>query len=112
MGVQKQRVNLDNIFSIANSWDLNGKLKYMERINNCGYKTVIFTDGIPVKNGIDINQIPLFSKNKKAGKLAPVLMNFAPWKTHRHYEELFDPVDFLDGGNIGNQSIRSGLTNS
>lgn len=41
---RKRRIRFENIYVLANSWDLQGNREYAERILKCGFKTVIFSD--------------------------------------------------------------------
>ena len=42
---RRKRVNLENVFVIANTWNMHDDIRLIERITKTKYKTVIFTDG-------------------------------------------------------------------
>lgn len=92
---RKKRINYDNIYIIANSWNLHENKKLIERIGRLKYKKVVFTYK-------DYNKkycIPLkgdFWKVDERGIVRPNLTDFIPNSAYRYFEKIFDFVEFIN----------------
>lgn len=93
---RRKRVNFDNIYVIANSWNLHNDIDNIKKIAMCPYKTVVFsTIDVPFDNVILLNGEgwKLDSRNI----LRPNLTDDVPGKSYKYFEKLFDYVSWLNG---------------
>lgn len=90
------RIDLSNVFVIANSWNCGYSSETIVKIAGCGYPTVVFTD---VDYEID-NQIllkgTLFRQDDRR-IVRPNLTDYSP-SGLRYFEEMFDFVGWLNSG--------------
>ena len=92
---RRKRVNLENVFVIANTWNMHDNNRLIERITKTKYKTVIFTDGnYPFKECIKLKG-DFWTKDKR-GIIRPNLTDYDKYTGYKYYEEQFDFVDWLN----------------
>lgn len=95
---RRQRVNLNNVFVIANSWNLFDDKQLIERLCNTKYKTLIFvTEDCNIDNEKCLTLKGNFWKKDKRGIVRPNLTDYMPRKAIRYYESMFDFVDWFNG---------------
>lgn len=93
---RKARVNLNNLFIIANAWNLNYDSNLIKRFNNIEYPKVLFSD-----RDLEIDCQCLLTGERwylnDRGVLKPNLTDWAP-NGLRYFENVFDFVSWLNNG--------------
>lgn len=96
---RKNRINFENIFVIANSWNLHGNKVLIRQILNTGYRTICFAFG----NLGDINCIQLkedFWELDVRGIIRPNITDYKPSSYKRYFEDYIDIVNWINGDSI------------
>lgn len=93
---RKQRVNLENIFVIGNTWNFRGCEDQIGELADCGYPTVIFTNDQQYSGDSFIVLKEDFWKLDARGILRPNITDFIPGSHKRYFEERFDFVKWLN----------------
>ena len=92
---RKQRVNLDNIYVIANTWNLHERQDLIDRLCKTGYKTIIFTLN-------KYNKAECFQLKGKywyvddRNIVRPNLTDKIPNSPYRYYEKFWDFVTWIN----------------
>ena len=95
---RRERVNLNNVFVIANAWDMDDDPALMEKLVRASdYKTIVFSDKEYSFPGC-FHLPGGFWKRDAEGLLHPNPMDFIPGSYKRYFEEFFDFVDWLNHG--------------
>lgn len=91
---RRLRVNLDNVFVVANTWNLENDPELVERVCSCGYPTVVFSD--EEWNDPRVVRLPgdIWVRDDR-GIVRP---NLTDWDERglRHFERFFDFVGWLN----------------
>lgn len=92
---RKKRVNYNNIYVIANTWNLHENAELVQRLCNTKYKTIIFTT-----QDYDEQQCYKLPGNSWEtdcrGIVRPNLTDYPKGSFNRYFEEFFDFVDWLN----------------
>jgi len=92
---RRKRINLDNVFVIANTWNLHDNEQLIKRLTETKYKTVILTDGdYPFKECIKLKG-DFWAKDKR-GIIRPNVTDFDKYTGYKYYEEQFDFINWLN----------------
>ena len=93
---RRKRVNLDNVYVIATSWNLNNDISLAKRIVESPFRTVVFSS----EKWNDLpNCVALsgsFWKIDKRGIVRPNLTDYKEDKIHYYFEEQFDFIKWLN----------------
>jgi len=92
---RRKRVNLDNVYVIANSWNLHDKVDLIERLIKTKYKTVIFSE--KKYNYSECIQLPGdFWQLDNRYIIRPNITDYIPGSNYRYFEKFFDFVKWLN----------------
>ena len=95
---RRKRVNLSNVYVIANSWNLHENEELIKRISNLKYKTVIFTyHSFKNDKCIDLNEH--YWTEDKRNIVRPNLTDRMPLSVYKYFEKKFDFVKWLNSDN-------------
>lgn len=92
---RKKRINYNNIYVMANSWNLHDDEELIRRLCNVQYKTIIFTEK-------DFDETKCFKLpgeiwyKDERGIVRPNITDFIPYSCWRHFETFFDFVAWLN----------------
>lgn len=92
-----ERVHQDNIFVIANTWDLQGKKELVDRICNCKYPSVVLSYGESYNQDNCIRFIGDEYYLDNNGVLKPDIFHVGSKSCLSPFEKRFDFVSFLNG---------------
>lgn len=92
---RRKRVNLNNVYVIANSWNLHENEELIKRLSNTKYKTVIFTYK-SYKNDKCIDLDEDYWRKDKRNILRPNLTDRMPSSAYKYFEKKFDFVKWLN----------------
>lgn len=92
---RRKRVNLNNVYVIANSWNLHDNENYIERLCHTKYKTIIFTlKEYPFKECIKLKGKKWKLDNR--GIVRPNLTDNMGISGYKYYEKQFDFISWLN----------------
>lgn len=95
---RKHRVNVDNVFVIGNSWNLQSDVGLVRRLSKIKYKTIIFTtDDCFIDNGkcVKLSDKVAWKKDLR-GIVRPNLTDYVGVSAKRYYEIMFDFVGWFN----------------
>lgn len=93
---RKKRINLSNVFVIANTWNFRGCEDQIKNLLSCRYPTVIFTNEQHYHGEQFIVLEESFWQLDQRGILRPNITDFMPHSHKRYFEEKFDFVRWLN----------------
>ena len=99
---RRTRVNFDNLYIMANSWNTHGKKELIDRIGflgdmgGGGHPTVIFTLAGEKYNNKCVELPGVFWKLDNRGIVRPNITDINPKTGYRYFEEFFDFVTWLN----------------
>lgn len=92
---RRKRVNLDNIYVIANTWNLHNRIDLIERLTKLKYKTIIFSE--KKYDYPQCFQLPGdFWKLDNRHILRPNITDNIPGSNYKYFEKFFDFVKWLN----------------
>lgn len=92
---RRKRVNLDNIFVISCSWDLHERPDLIKRVAECKYPKVIFTlDEYEYDSCVRLDGTKWTRDDN--GKVKPALTSYDGNTAKRHFEDVFDFVEWIN----------------
>lgn len=92
---RRKRVDLNNVYVIANTWNLHNRIDLIERLLNTAYKTIIFSlQKYTYENCI--NLIGDFWYEDERGIVRPNLTDREKHSFKRYFEDQFDFVTWLN----------------
>lgn len=95
---RRKRVNLSNVYVIANSWNLHENEEWIMRLSNLKYKTVIFTyQSFKTDKCIDLNED--YWQKDEHNIVRPNLTDRMPLSVYKYFEKKFDFVEWLNSAN-------------
>lgn len=92
---RSSRVNLDNIYVIANTWNLHDRTDLIERLVKLQYKTIIFSEkDYPYKECFKLpgNEWKLDERHI----IRPNITDNIPGSNYKYFERFFDFVKWLN----------------
>lgn len=92
---RRKRVNLNNVYVIANSWNLHENEDLIKRLSNLKYKTVIFTYQ-SYKNEKCIDLTESYWTKDIRNIVRPNLTDRMPYSAYKYFEKKFDFVKWLN----------------
>lgn len=95
---RKKRVNYDNIFVCANSWNLHQKKELIEEVCRLPYPTVCFTFGNLVSSSNCVEITGEEYRLDERGIIRPNITDIKNKSYKRNYEYYFDFVKWLNQG--------------
>ena len=96
---RRKRIDFNNIYVIATSWNLLEKKALIKRVNDCKYPNVIFTyDKYIYSNCVHLKGNKW--KKDERGFVKPALPNYSENGYIRNFEEQFDFVKWINTGNV------------
>ncbi len=94
---RRERVDYDNIYVIATSWNLHEDIKLIKRIEQCKYPKVIFTyEKYNLPNCVYLKGDKW--KKDKRGLVRPAIPNYSENAYIRNFEELFNFPKWINYG--------------
>ncbi len=94
---RRERIDYNNIYVIATSWNLHESAELIERIGKCGYPNVIFTyEKYDLPNCVYLKGDKW--KKDKRGFVKPAIPNYSKNGYIRNFEELFDFPKWINYG--------------
>ena len=98
---RRKRVNTENLFVIANSWNLHNNKELAKRIVECPYKTILFSleDWSDLPNCVSLKGN--YWETDSRGVVRPNLTDLKPKGCHYYFEEQFDFIKWLNEGMRG-----------
>ncbi len=91
---RRVRANLDNVFVVANTWNLGNNSAFVKKVCSCGYPTVVFSD----EEWNDPRVVTLPGDIWMRDDRGIVRPNLTDWDEGglRHFERFFDFVGWLN----------------
>lgn len=101
---RKARINYNNIFVIANSWNMKENKSWMQRIDKCKYKSIVFTySREDLKNEVMLKG-DFWTKDER-GIVRPNITDIIPGTCKRYYEKQIDIIKWLNGESVDESKI-------
>ena len=92
---RRVRANLNNIYVIANTWNLHDKVNLIERLTKLPYKTIIFSE--KKYDFKECFQLPGSEwKLDERHIVRPNITDYVPGSCYKYFERFFDFVKWLN----------------
>ena len=92
---RRKRVNFDNMYIIANTWNLHNKKELVERLNKLKYKKIIFSTKECNVEGTFLLPGDIWKLDERS-IARPNITDLKPKGFNRYYEDFFDIIKFLN----------------
>ena len=92
---RKKRIDYDNVYVLANTWDLDENEELINRLYKTGFKTIVLTTNKKFKYDSKMVYINGDFTLDEKGNPVPSPINYIDKNAYRYFEKYFDFIGWL-----------------